>query len=44
MGVFARTKIEKRVMFGPYKGRTVSAEHFNVGEGHNYMYMWDVSI
>lgn len=44
MGVFARARIEKRVMFGPFKGPTVSAEYFNVGEGHNYMYMWDVSI
>lgn len=44
MGVFARAKIEKRVMFGPYKGQTVSAKHLYVGEGHNYMYMWDVSI
>lgn len=42
MGVFARSRIEKRVMFGPYKGQTVSAKHFDVGEGHNCMYLWDV--
>lgn len=42
MGVFARERIEKRVMFGPYKGQTVSAKHFDVREGHNYMYLWDV--
>ena len=44
MGVFARERVEKRVMFGPFKGQTVSAKQFNVGEGHNFMYMWDVSI
>lgn len=44
MGVFARTRIEKRVMFGPYKGPNISAKEFNFGEHHSYMYMWDVSI
>lgn len=44
MGVFARARIEKRVMFGPFKGTQIPAKELHFGEEHSYMYMWDVSI
>lgn len=44
MGVFARARIEKRVMFGPFKGTKIPAKELNFGEENSFMYMWDVSI
>ena len=45
MGVFARERIEKRVMFGPFKGEKIPAEEMKFGDhDHNFMHMWDVSV
>ena len=44
MGVFARARIEKRVMFGPFRGQKVPDQELHFGEDRRYMYMWDVSI
>ena len=46
LGVFTKVKIDKRVMFGPFKGRKVSPEDLTIGEESSDMclFMWDVSI
>ena len=44
MGVFARGRIEKRVMFGPFKGEKIPAEGMKFGDDQNFMHMWDVSV
>ena len=44
MGVFATGRIEKRVMFGPFKGEKIPAEGMKFGDDQNFMHMWDVSV
>ena len=43
MGVFARVRIEKRVMFGPFIGQKIPLKEIHFGDDLNHMYMWDVS-
>lgn len=44
MGVFSRTRIGKRVMFGPFKGKKIPAKEMKLGDDQNFMHMWDVSV
>ena len=44
MGVFARERIEKRMMFGPFKGQKVPIKDVTIGDDQSHMYMWDVSV
>lgn len=44
MGVFSRTRIGKRVMFGPFKGKKIPAKEMKLGDEQNFMHMWDVSV
>lgn len=42
MGVFSRTRIGKRVMFGPFKGKKIPAKEMKLGDDQSFMQMWDV--
>ena len=41
LGVFTKENIEKRVIFGPFKGQAIPFEELNVGD--NFMHLWEVS-
>jgi len=43
MGVFASKRIEKRMMFGPFKGQKIPVKDVTIRDDHSHMYMWDVS-
>ncbi|CAH3184733.1 unnamed protein product, partial [Porites evermanni] len=42
MGVFARERIEKRAMFGPFRGRKIPLKEMNFEGSANIMNMWEV--
>ena len=44
LGVFAKARMEKQVIFGPFKGQKIPAKEFPLREDHNFKYMWDVSM
>ena len=44
MGVFTKARIERRVIFGPFRGQKIPAKEFPLGEDHSFMHMWDVSM
>ena len=44
MGVFARERIEKRAMFGPFRGRKIPLKEMNFEGSANIMNMWEVRV
>ena len=44
MGVFARERIEKRAMFGPFRGQKIPLKEMNFEGSANIMNMWEVRV
>ena len=42
MGVFARERIEKRAMFGPFRGQKIPLKEMNFEGSANIINMWEV--